>query len=91
MAWQLGVVLAVMIGLCILAWVYLRKINIPIHGYYPLLYSVLMAAACQGLYVISKRFDPNIPIHIEVLFPAFVLGLMISLNDKKLKQVHQQL
>jgi len=90
MAWQLGVVLVVMVGLCFVAWIYLRKVDAPVHGFYPLLYSVLMALVCQGLYISSKTFDPNLPIHIEVLFPAFVFGLMISLTDKKMNQVHDQ-
>ena len=90
MAWQLGVVLAVMIGLCALGWVYLRRFNIPVHGVYPMLYSVILALFSQALYLFSKGLDPRAPIHIEVLFPAFILGLMISLSDKKMKQVHAQ-
>jgi len=90
MAWQLGVVLFVMLGLCLLAWFFLRKVKAPIHGLYPLAYSIGLAGACHLLYTWSKGIDATTPIHIEVLFPAFVFGLMVHLSDEKMEQVHAQ-
>ena len=88
MAWQLGVVLFFMIGLCLIAWFMLRKVDIPVRGWYPLLYSVGLAGVCQLIYIYSKKIDAATPIHLEVLFPAFVLGLIVSLSKKKMDDVH---
>lgn len=87
-AWQLSVVLFILIFLSIFAWIFLRKIDLPLHGMYPMLFSLVLVIVCQTIYYWSKGINPLIPIHIEVLFPAFVLGLVVKLDDRKLQQIH---
>lgn len=90
LAWQLGVVLFLMIGLCIIGWYLLRKWNLPISGAYPLLYALLLAIFSKTIYYASLSYDPKVPIHFEVLFPAFILGIVVSLDKGKEKILHEQ-
>ncbi|GAB4406951.1 MAG: sodium:proton antiporter [Bacteriovoracaceae bacterium] len=87
-AWQLSVVLFILVFLSIFAWVFLRKVDLPLHGIYPMLFSLVLVIICQSIYYWSKGMNPQIPIHIEVLFPSFVLGLVVKLDDRKLQQIH---
>ena len=81
MKWQLGVVVLV-IFLCLwIGWKYLNRFNMPQSWSSILGYSVILVFAFQGLYVLSKSlFGTDAAIHIEVLLPAFVLGMIIKPN-----------
>lgn len=78
MQWQLSAVVVLMGVMLWLAWRYLHVWRIPIRWPWVLLYAVLIALASEGVYLLSKHIDPQVPIHIEVLLPAFVLGCMIA-------------
>ena len=41
-------------------------------------YAVGITAVCEGIYHASKVLDDSVPVHLEVLLPAFVLGCMIA-------------
>ncbi len=81
--WQLVVIIILMFILLWVAWKKLHLINIKITWKYVMFYSILIAAVCEAIYFSSKLIDEVVPIHIEVLLPAFVLGCMIAKQKNK--------
>lgn len=77
-AWQLGAMVLVLVGLLLLAWRFLHVVSIPISWPWVLGYSFAIVATAEAIYQTSKVFDPDVPFHIEVLLPAFVLGCMMA-------------
>lgn len=76
--WQLGVIVLVVTMLLWYGWKSLNKHNINQSWKYLLGYSVILVIICQGLYIITKKFfGVDSAIHIEVLLPAFVLGMIM--------------
>lgn len=76
--WQLMVILVVVTGLLILGWKRLNKHKINQSWWALIIYSVLLVGFCQGLYLFTKyKFGVDSAIHIEVLLPAFVLGMIM--------------
>ena len=76
--WQLFVILAVVISLLFLGWKRLKRHRFNQKWWALLIYSVALVAFCQGLYLFTKhRFGVDSAIHIEVLLPAFVLGMIM--------------
>ena len=73
-AWQLGVSILVMVVYLWLAYIYLHRFTMPTSWNWVLLYSIVIVAFSEILYMGSKWIDPSVPIHIEVLLPAFVVG-----------------
>ena len=78
LAWQLGLIVVVMIILLWLAWKYLHKINIKSSWKWVLLYSVLIVIFSEFVHWGSLKIDSSIPIHLEILLPAFALGAVIK-------------
>lgn len=78
LAWQLGIVVFLMVGLLYLAWRYLHRWHIPHTWPWVLFYGVIITGISEAIYIASKRIDYHIPIHLEVLLPAFVLGCMMA-------------
>lgn len=77
LAWQLGAIVLFIVVLLWLAWRYLHIWRLPTSWPWLLGYGFVIAAASEAVYVGSKSVDPSLPIHIEVLLPAFVLGCML--------------
>jgi Kef-type K+ transport system membrane component KefB len=77
MKWQLGVIVLVMATLLSFAYIFLHRFRWPSRWYHVLGYSVLMVAIIEVIYQGSKTIDPAVPVHIEVLLPAFVLGCVL--------------
>lgn len=77
-AWQLGFMVVVMGLLLWLGWRFLHAWRIPSSWPWVLLYSVVIAGVSELVYVASQVLDYRIPIHLEVLLPAFVLGGMMA-------------
>lgn len=75
---QLIVIVLVMAVLLWLAWRYLHRWNIPVTWRWVLAYSIAIVAVTEIVYLLSKQVNADLPIHIEVLLPAFVLGCMIK-------------
>lgn len=75
--WQLVVVVAPMFLLLWAAWRYLHRVRIPISWPWVMGYSVAITLVAEVIYVSSKLIDEVVPIHIEVLLPAFALGCMM--------------
>lgn len=76
--WQLGVIVILMVVLLWAAWRYLHLLRIPITWPWVLGYAAALVAISEAIYRASKLIEHQVPIHIEVLLPAFVLGCMLA-------------
>jgi len=76
--WQLGIILIIMFGLLWFAWKYLHKIRIPISWPWILGYAGVITLVSEIIYKLSKLHNEVVPVHIEVLLPAFVLGCIMA-------------
>lgn len=76
--WQLAIIVVLMAVQLWAAWKFLHRVAIPITWPFVLLYSGIIVGVAEAAYIGSKVIDPVVPIHIEVLLPAFVLGCMIK-------------
>ncbi len=74
LAWQLGMVVLLMIGLLGLAYIFLHRVSMPVSWAWVLAYAGGITLISELVYAGTKWYDPTVPIHIEVLLPAFVLG-----------------
>lgn len=77
MAWQMGVTLLIMMTQLWVAWRWLHAIDWPRTWPWVLAYAVALASVCEGIYLGSKILDDTVPIYLEVLLPAFVLGCVL--------------
>ena len=75
-AWQLGLVVVVMTVMLAAAYRWLHLRTIPVTWGWVLFYAAAIVGGSELLHVWSTVFDASVPIHIEVLLPAFVLGCM---------------
>jgi Kef-type K+ transport system membrane component KefB len=78
LAWQLSVVVVVMAIMLAVAYVFLHKVRIPVTWPWVFAYSTLITAVSEVVYEGSKIIDESVPLHIEVLLPAFVLGCVMA-------------
>lgn len=77
--WQLLVIILIVFLLLSFGWKKLSKYNMRQDWKAILFYSVLVFAATQSLYLITKNlYGEDASIHIEVLLPAFVLGMVMK-------------
>lgn len=81
--WQLFVIILVVCVLLIFGWKRLSSLNLPQSWRAILLYSVCIVAAFESVYLITKSLmGQDGAIHIEVLLPAFVLGMVMKTVHK---------
>ncbi|MGE5219147.1 MAG: sodium:proton antiporter [Chloroflexota bacterium] len=78
LAWQLGVIVLIMVTMLWLAWKYLHRWAIPTNWPWVLIYSVGIVVVSELISIGASAIDDEVPIHIEVLLPAFVLGCMMK-------------
>lgn len=78
LAWQLGVIVLIMVTMLWLAWKYLHRWAIPTRWPWVLSYSIGIVVASELISIGASAIDDEVPIHIEVLLPAFVLGCMMK-------------
>ena len=78
LAWQLNVVVLVMVGILVAAYVWLHRVRIPISWPWVLGYATAITLVSELVHTWSKIIDETVPIHIEVLLPAFVLGCIMA-------------
>ena len=82
--WQLFVIVFVVGILLLFGWKKLNYYHIPQKWYSILIYAIILVALTEMVYLFTKMwFGHDGGIHIEVLLPAFVLGMVA-------KTVHQQ-
>ena len=77
LAWQLGIVIFVMFVMLWIAWRWLHRLPIPTSWPWVLGYSCVIVAVSEVIYWSTKALDHDVPIHLEVLLPAFVLGCIM--------------
>ncbi|WP_202797527.1 sodium:proton antiporter [Chthoniobacter flavus] len=75
---QLEVIVVGMVAMLAVAYVCMHKIRIPVTWPWVLGYAVGISGISEVIYQGSKLMDESVPIHIEVLLPAFVLGCVIA-------------
>jgi hypothetical protein len=78
LAWQLGLIVLVMAVMLSVGYVFLHKVRIPVTWPWVLAYSLGITTISEFIYKGSKLIDESVPIHIEVLLPAFVLGCVMA-------------
>lgn len=79
MKWQLGVVVLVVFLCLYFGWTRLSRFRISQSWPSILGYSTILVFAFQGVYAVSKLiFGTDGAIHIEVLLPAFILGMVMK-------------
>lgn len=79
MKWQLAIIVLIVFTLLAVGWKYLNRFSFRQDWKAILLYSVLVFGVTQLVYVVSKSlYGEDGSIHIEVLLPAFVLGMIMK-------------
>ena len=74
LAWQLGIVVVVMGAVLWVAWQFLHRCPLPVTWPWVMSYAVGITLLSEVIYVASQWIDDTVPIHLEVLLPAFALG-----------------
>lgn len=77
-AWQLGLSVIVMATMLATAYIFLHKVRIQVTWPWVMAYSGGITGLSEVLYQGSKLIDESVPIHIEVILPAFVLGCVMA-------------
>ena len=82
MKWQLGVVV-LFVFLCLyLGWTKLNKFRMPQNWTSILGYATMLVFFFQGIYMVTKAcFGHDSAIHIEILLPAFILGMIMKTRE----------
>ncbi len=79
MRWQMFVILAVAVLLIWLGWKKMNSYGFRHDWKAILFFSVLLFVVFHGIYLISKHFfGKDGSIHIEILLPAFILGVIMK-------------
>lgn len=79
MKWQMGAMLVLVVALLIFGWKKLNTYNMPQNWRAILFYSVILFGITHTLYLVSKaNLGSEEAIHVEVLLPAFVLGMVMK-------------
>ena len=87
--WQLGVIILIVMVLLMLGWKKMGTYNMRQDWKAILLYAIVTLAITQGVYLVSKHFyGEDASIHIEVLLPAFVLGMIMKHKHINTKVEH---
>ena len=79
MQWQMGVILFVVVLLLWIGWKKMSSYSLRSDWASLLLYSALVYGATYVIYILTDHFfGEDGSVHIEVLFPAFVLGMVMN-------------
>ena len=76
--WQLAVVVGIMALLLWVAWRWLHAWRIPVSWPWVLGYAAAIVGVTELVHLGSTLIDESVPIHVEVLLPAFVLGCVLG-------------
>lgn len=87
--WQLGVIILVVVLLLVLGWKKMGYYNVRQDWKAILLYALITFAVTQIVYLASKYFyGEDGSIHIEVLLPAFIVGMIMQHKHIDTKEEH---
>lgn len=76
--WELAAIVIALLLLLWMAWRYLHLWKLPTTWPWIMFYAGLITGVCEIIYLTSQVIDDVVPIQIEVLLPAFVLGCMLA-------------
>ncbi len=76
--WQMGVIVAVMLLILYAAWRWLNRLVLPFTWPWVLGYAAVIALLSELVHQGGRLIDPSVPLHIEVLLPAFALGCIMK-------------
>ena len=77
--WQMMAMLMAIFLMFFVGWKYMSRFEMPQNWYAIFTYAVLVYGATYLIYVVTKRFfGAQGAIHIEVLLPAFIFGMIIK-------------
>lgn len=85
--WELHIVIFVVFALLFLGWKKLNAFKLPQRWYHIVFYAAVVVFLSEAIYHSSKMVFAN-GIHIEVLLPAFVLGMIIRNEHDERKSDH---
>jgi hypothetical protein len=77
-AWQLGIVVVVMGAVLWVAWQFLHRCPLPVTWPWVMSYAVGITLLSEVIYVASHWIDDTVPMHLEVLLPAFALRCILA-------------
>lgn len=81
--WQLFIVVLIVCILLWFGWKKLSSLNLPQSWKSIVVYAICLVAVCESIYLLSKSLmGREGAIHIEVLLPAFVLGMVMKTVHK---------
>ena len=84
--WQMGVILFVVIGLLWFGWKKMSSYSMRQDWWAILIYAVIVFGVIHTIYLVTKKlFGADDALHVEVLLPAFVLGMVIKREHKESK------
>ena len=90
LAWQMGFMVLIMFAILYAAWHWLNRLVIPCTWPWVLGYAVAIALLSESIHWGSLAIDRSVPIHLEVLLPAFALGcLMKPLNNPHVDDIRE--
>ena len=79
MNWQMLAMLVTIFGMFYVGWRYMSRFEMPQNWYAVFTYAVLVYGATLLIYTLTKHFfGDKGAIHIEVLLPAFIFGMIIK-------------
>jgi hypothetical protein len=78
LVWQMGAIIAVMLLILYAAWRWLNRLVLPFTWPWVLGYATAITLFSELVHQSSRLIDPNVPLHIEVLLPAFALGCIMK-------------
>lgn len=87
MKWQLAIIVLVVVACLVIAWKKLNQYKLPQSWSALLAYAVILVIICQGTYALTKSIygSSEEAVHIEVLLPAFVLGMIMKTKHTSTK------
>ncbi len=78
MSLKLVAVVFVTFGLLWVVWRYVHAVNLPVSWPWVMLYSAIIVGISEGISLGGKRIDDSVPVKMEVLLLAFILGCMLA-------------
>jgi hypothetical protein len=77
--WQMMAMLVAIFAMFFVGWKYMSRFEMPQNWYAVFTYAVLVYGATYLIYTVTKHFfGAQGAIHIEVLLPAFIFGMIIK-------------